>query len=31
MVRGNYMWKGSVDGLGGLSGLVGMLPFNFLL
>ena len=29
MVRGNNKWKGSVAGLGGLSGPVGILPFNF--
>ena len=28
-VRGNIKWKGSVAGLGGLSGLVDILPFNF--
>ena len=29
VVRGNSKWKGSVAGLGGLSGAVGVLPFNF--
>ena len=28
VVRGNNSWKGSVEGLGGLSGLVGILFFN---
>ena len=29
VVRGNNKWKGSVAGLGGLSGPVDILPFNF--
>ena len=31
VVRGNNKKKGSVAGPGGLSGLVGILPFNFWL
>ena len=31
VVRGNSKWKGSVAGLGGLSGAVGVLSFQFLL
>ena len=29
VVRGNNKWTGSVAGLGGLSGPVGVLPSNF--